>query len=121
MCVLSIKVPIRKKSGNLFNDPRNLHTAVWFQVFQSNTNNYMVSSSYFYIMIICLHKYCCIVLQSPCSPNQQLPSPHFFSLLLHLSLFRSLVTLCWSDVTIFALICYLLLAFPAVLISLIDE
>ena len=22
MCVLSIKVPIRKKSGNLFNDPR---------------------------------------------------------------------------------------------------
>ena len=22
-CVLSIKVPIRKKSGNLFNDPRN--------------------------------------------------------------------------------------------------
>ena len=24
MCVLSIKVPIRKKSGNLFNDPRTL-------------------------------------------------------------------------------------------------
>ena len=23
MCVQSIKVPIRKKSGNLFNDPRN--------------------------------------------------------------------------------------------------
>ena len=23
MCMLSIKVPIRKKSGNLFNDPRN--------------------------------------------------------------------------------------------------
>ena len=23
MCVLSIKVPIRKKSGNIFNDPRN--------------------------------------------------------------------------------------------------
>ena len=22
MCVLSIKVPLRKKSGNLFNDPR---------------------------------------------------------------------------------------------------
>ena len=22
MCVLSVKVPIRKKSGNLFNDPR---------------------------------------------------------------------------------------------------
>ena len=25
MCVLLIKVPIRKKSGNLFNDPRNLY------------------------------------------------------------------------------------------------
>ena len=25
MCVLSIKVPIRKKSGNLFNDPRISH------------------------------------------------------------------------------------------------
>ena len=24
MCVLSIKVPIQKKSGNLFNDPRNM-------------------------------------------------------------------------------------------------
>ena len=24
MCILSIKVPIRKKSGNLFNDPRTL-------------------------------------------------------------------------------------------------
>ena len=28
MCVLSIKVPIRKKSGNLFNDPRQLPTPV---------------------------------------------------------------------------------------------
>ena len=26
MCVLSIKVPIRKKSGNLFNDPYNVNT-----------------------------------------------------------------------------------------------
>ena len=25
MCVLSIKVPIRKKSGNLFNDPRKIN------------------------------------------------------------------------------------------------
>ena len=25
MCVLSIKVPIRKKSGNLFNDPRTIY------------------------------------------------------------------------------------------------
>ena len=29
MCVLSIKVPIRKKSGNLFNDPRT--TVKWFR------------------------------------------------------------------------------------------
>ena len=32
MCVLSIKVPIQKKSGNLFNDPRicyaNMHTYI---------------------------------------------------------------------------------------------
>ena len=26
MCVLSIKVAIRKKSGNLFNDPRKMFT-----------------------------------------------------------------------------------------------
>ena len=26
MCVLSIKVPIRKKSGNLFNDPRSSYS-----------------------------------------------------------------------------------------------
>ena len=25
MCVLSIKVPIRKKSGNLFDNPRNIY------------------------------------------------------------------------------------------------
>ena len=28
MCVLSIKVPIRKKSGNLFNDPRTCHICI---------------------------------------------------------------------------------------------
>ena len=27
----------------------NLHTVVWFQVFLSNTNNYMVSSDYSYL------------------------------------------------------------------------
>ena len=30
MCVLSIKVPIRKKSGNLFNDPRIYSVRVFF-------------------------------------------------------------------------------------------
>ena len=34
----------------------NLHTVVWFQVFWSNTNNYMVSSNYFYLVtVLCLH------------------------------------------------------------------
>ena len=28
-CVLSIKVPIRKKSGNLFNDPRTMSIFYW--------------------------------------------------------------------------------------------
>ena len=30
MCVLSIKVPILKKSGNLFNDPRRFNSALMF-------------------------------------------------------------------------------------------
>ena len=47
MCVLSIKVPIQIKSGNLFNDP-----FIWFHVFLSNTNKYMVLSNYFYLIII---------------------------------------------------------------------
>ena len=29
MCALSIKLPIRKKSGNLFNDPRTLYCWVF--------------------------------------------------------------------------------------------
>ena len=32
MCVLSIKVPIRKKSGNLFNDPR-LYICVYVYIY----------------------------------------------------------------------------------------
>ena len=42
MCILSIKVPIRKKSGNLFIDPRNLILFGPFigpnQVLQSSVN-----------------------------------------------------------------------------------
>ena len=30
MCVLSIKVPIRKKSGNLFNDPRTYISNIYY-------------------------------------------------------------------------------------------
>ena len=41
----------------------NLHTFIWFQVFLSNTNNYIVLSYYFYfIIIICLQK--CYVVSS---------------------------------------------------------
>ena len=36
MCVLSIKVPIRKKSGNLFNDPR-IYQSVYLIMFTSIT------------------------------------------------------------------------------------
>ena len=32
MCVLSIKVPMRKKSGNLFNDHRKNHYVMCFQI-----------------------------------------------------------------------------------------
>ena len=33
-----------------------LHTVILFKTFLSNTNNYMVSSTYFYlIIVICLH------------------------------------------------------------------
>ena len=52
MCVLSIKVPIRKKSGNLFNDPRNIdnsiphylfvNTVKWFQILLRISNNSML-------------------------------------------------------------------------------
>ena len=37
MCVLSIKVPIRKKSGNLFNDPRkSTYSSGYFSVLARN-------------------------------------------------------------------------------------
>ena len=42
MCVLSIKMPIRKKSGNLSYAPHNLHTAAWSQVFLCNVNLYTI-------------------------------------------------------------------------------
>ena len=33
MCILSIKVPLRKKSGNLFNDPRICYKTRWKQTY----------------------------------------------------------------------------------------
>ena len=35
-CVLSIKVPIRKKSGNLFNDPRNIAMTQFLEIAKDN-------------------------------------------------------------------------------------
>ena len=44
MCVLSIKASIRKKSGNLFNDPRIFISTFFVYLFLvtvlSNTNNF---------------------------------------------------------------------------------
>ena len=43
MCVLSIKVPIRKKSGNFFNDPRNTKLQKkWVIAIENNSNRYEV-------------------------------------------------------------------------------
>ena len=45
MCVLSIKVPIRKKSGNLFNEPRNCfsvriaYSSIPFRLYLSAAKN----------------------------------------------------------------------------------
>ena len=45
MCAISIKVPIRKKSGNLFNDPRII-CKIWtinsWKIKQSHYNRYCV-------------------------------------------------------------------------------
>ena len=53
MCVLSIKVPIRKKSQNYLMTLViiSLHMIIWFQVFLSNTNN-MLFRNYLHRMII---------------------------------------------------------------------
>ena len=40
MCVLSIKVPIRKKSGNLFNDPRINILMLVANAIKKKANNY---------------------------------------------------------------------------------
>ena len=40
MCVLSIKVPIRKKSGNLFNDPR---IYIYIYIYDLSTNSFLVA------------------------------------------------------------------------------
>ena len=38
MCVLSIKVPIRKKSGNLSNDPRTFGAFYFYFFYYIHTN-----------------------------------------------------------------------------------
>ena len=39
MCVLSIKVPIRKKSGNLFNDPR-IYIYIYIYIYILNISEF---------------------------------------------------------------------------------
>ena len=52
---------------SILSNTNNLNTVEWFQVFLSNTDNYMVSSNYFYLVIViicivCLHfsSFCCL-------------------------------------------------------------
>ena len=54
MCVLSIKVPIRKKSGNLFNDPRilNIYALVWFYGISTIIGYLLPNRLYKYILNI---------------------------------------------------------------------
>ena len=52
MCVISIKVPIRKKTGNLFNDPRIIESVI----------SVGLSHIYIYIYIYCHPQTDCFVL-----------------------------------------------------------
>ena len=61
MCVLSIKVPIRKKPGNLFNDPHIYIYIYTFRKLQTYMYMYTYTLTYIYIHIyiyndICLKK-----------------------------------------------------------------
>ena len=49
MCILSIKVLIRKKSGNLFNDPR---ISKYFHVILVNISDKMKCQCYFHFCVI---------------------------------------------------------------------
>ena len=42
----------RNQTKPNLSNTNNLHTVVWFQVFLSNVNNYMVSTNHFYFIII---------------------------------------------------------------------
>ena len=46
---------LNKEIKSNLSNINNLHAIVWFQILPSNTNNYNVSSNYFYlIIVICL-------------------------------------------------------------------
>ena len=51
MCILSIKVPIRKKSGNLFNDPRTYYIYIYKFILYIYTYIYIYIYIYSYIYI----------------------------------------------------------------------
>ena len=42
-------------SHMILSNRNNLQTVIWFEVFLSNSNNYMLSSNYFHLVVICLH------------------------------------------------------------------
>ena len=48
MCVISIKVPIRKKSGNLFNDPRICFVNTFCRYKKLNDKNSYISNNSIY-------------------------------------------------------------------------
>ena len=48
MCVLSIKVPIRKKSGNLFNDPR---VYIYIYIYIPNKRKTFKNYSNFFVIV----------------------------------------------------------------------
>ena len=62
MCVLSIKVPIRKKSGNLFNHPRIWFLLVWFYGISTIIGYSISNPLYTYILNIYNLVLFCLVL-----------------------------------------------------------
>ena len=47
MCILSIKVPIRKKSGNLFKYPRRIYNCKFCFLFETYFRNDFLSHVFF--------------------------------------------------------------------------
>ena len=50
MCVLSMKVPIRKKSGNLFNDPRTFDFSFFLSFFRPSVDHFQYQRLLFFLL-----------------------------------------------------------------------